>query len=256
MEKTKKSNKAANIVYAALPAIILIVLIIAIWEGVCVANNIPTWQLPKPSDIGSALVAGAKDTAPYLLSTYVDILVGFVLAVVIGIAFALLISNVPVLADALTPLVMILCCVPMVTLVPLLLVSMGTGPGPKILTIIIQCFPIVNMNACVGFANADPSRVELMQSMKATKFELYRYCIFPDALPTIFTGIKLSSVLAMISGVAAELCGGEGGLGNHISYLLGVNRTPEALANLLYVMILGLVLYGVITLLEKKLVKR
>lgn len=132
---------------------------------------------------------------------------------------------------------------------------MGIGPVPKILTIVIQCFPIVNMNACVGFANVDPTRIELMQSVKATKVQMYRYCIFRDAMPNIFTGIRLASVLAMISGVAAELCGGTGGLGNRISNLLALSKTSEAFGCLIYIIILGLLIYGLVSKLEKKLTK-
>ena len=111
------------------------------------------------------------------------------------------------------------------------------------------------MNACVGFANVDRTRIELMQSMKASKVQMYKYCMFRDAMPDIFTGIKLSSVLAMIAGVSAEICGGSGGLGNNISSLIGVNRTPEAFSCLIYVIVLGMVLYGVIGALEKKMTK-
>ena len=100
--------------------------------------------------------------------------------------------------------------------------------------------PIVNMNACVGFANVDPTRIELMKSMKASKFQLYRYCMFRDAMPDILNGIKLASVLAMIAGVAAELCGGDGGLGNQIKKLLGLSKTAEAFACLIYVIVFGM----------------
>lgn len=253
--KLKKESKAVNICMSIIPPVAFLFLVISGWEAYCRGNAIPVWKLPKPTDIFLAFFTGFKENLPYLASTYFNIIVGFVLAIVIGIAIALILSNSKILAMALTPIIMVLCCVPMVTLVPLLLVTMGTGAAPKILTVVIQCFPIINMNACVGFANVDQTRIELMQSMKASKFQMYRYCMFRDAMPDIFTGIKLSSVLAMIAGVSAEICGGSGGLGNNISSLIGLNRTPEAFGCLIYVIILGMVLYGVIGLLEKKMTK-
>ena len=255
MEKLKKNTTCINAVTSILPPLLLIIFILLFWQMNCEINNTPTWQLPKPSDIIQAFFAEFTTSLPYLASTYFNIIVGFILSVVIGILLALLLTNSRILSMALTPIIVILCCVPMVTLVPLFLVSMGIGPGPKILTIIIQCFPIVNMNACVGFANVDPSRIELMESMKATKVQMYRYCIFRDAMPSIFTGIKLASVLAMIAGVSAELCGGTGGLGNQISTLISYSKTPEAFGNLIFVIVLGMVLYYLVSFLEKKLTR-
>lgn len=254
-DKLKRRSKVRTACGTIIPPIVLLLLLIGVWEMYCRVNAVPVWKLPKPSDIGLAFASGIRETLPYLTSTYFNILAGFVLAVIIGLAVALILSNSRILSAALTPIIVVLCCVPMVTLVPLLLVTMGTGPAPKILTVVIQCFPIINMNACVGFANVDPTKIELMQSMKASKVQLYRYCMFRDAMPDIFTGIKLSSVLAMIAGVSAELCGGSGGLGNNISSLIGVNRTPEAFSCLIYVMILGMLLYGFVSWLEKKMTR-
>lgn len=255
MSGLKRDSKVMNMVLTILPPLILIGVLITFWQANCVVKDIPTWKLPMPSDIMGAFFLNFSETLPYLAGTYVNIIVGFLLAVVVGIGIALVLSNSRLLSMALTPIIVVFCCIPMVTLVPLLLVTMGTGPAPKILTIVIQCFPIVNMNACVGFANVDHSRIELMQSMKATKVEMYRYCMFRDAMPNIFNGVKLASVLAMIAGVSAELCGGSGGLGNHMSNLISLARTPEAFADLIFVIILGLLLYSLVSLLEKKMTK-
>ena len=236
-----------------LPALVLLAALLGLWQQQCIARNIPTWMLAKPTEIFAALTSGFSETVPYLASTYSNILIGFVFSVLLGLILAILLTCCPLLAKAITPIMVVLCCVPMVTLVPLLLVMVGTGSAPKIIVIVLQSFAIVNMNACVGFANIDHTRLELMQSMKATRAQQFRYCILRDAMPSIFTGIKLASVLAMISGVSAEMSGGSGGLGNYISYLVGYSRMPEAFACILYVALLGLVLYGVVTLLEKRL---
>lgn len=255
MRMGKKESRIMNMVLTILPPLLLIGVLLVFWQTNCVVKDVPTWKLPKPTDIAGAFFSNFSETLPYLAGTYFNIIVGFVLAVVVGIGIALLLSNSRLLSMALTPVIVVFCCIPMVTLVPLLLVTMGTGAAPKILTVVIQCFPIVNMNTCVGFANVDPSRIELMQSMKATKVQMYRYCMFRDAMPSIFNGIKLASVLAMIAGVSAELCGGSGGLGNHMSNLISLARTPEAFADLIFVIILGLLLYALVSLLERKMTK-
>ena len=253
--KSAKLAKTIDFIALIAPAIVLLAALIGYWQYYCVANDIPTWMIAKPSDIFSALITNFGETLPYLLSTCGNILIGFALAVIIGLALAILLANSKLMAMAITPLMVIICCVPMVTLVPLLLVIIGTGNAPKIITIVIQCFALVTMNASVGFANVDPSRLELMQSMKATRYETFRYCMLPDAMPSIFTGVKLASVLAMISGVSAEMSGGSGGLGNQISYLVSYSRMPEAFSSIVYIALFGLILYMTIALLEKKLTK-
>lgn len=253
-DRTKTVAILNKILYVVAP-VILIFILLGLWQLHCVIKHIPEWKLPKPSSVFAAFFQNMSENLPFLGGTCFNIIVGYFLAVVIGIVLALILTNSRILSMALTPIIIVFCCVPMVTLVPLLLVTMGTGPLPKILTIVIQCFPIVNMNACVGFANVDPTRIELMKSMKASKFQLYKYCMFRDAMPNILNGIKLSSVLAMIAGVAAELCGGNGGLGNQIKTLLGLSKTAEAFACLIYVIIFGMLLYGLISLIEKHFTK-
>lgn len=251
----RRAGVVGGLLSGALPAIVLIFILLTLWEQQCTARAIPTWMLAKPSDIFSALTSGFSETVPYLVSTCSNILIGFLLSVVIGLAFAILLTCSPLLSQAITPLMIALCCVPMVTLVPLLLVMINTGSAPKIIVIVLQSFAIVNMNACVGFAGVDRTRLELMQSLKATRAQVFIHCMLRDAMPSIFTGIKLASVLSMISGVSAEMTGGSGGLGNYISNLVGYSRMPEAFACILYIALLGLLLYGAISLLERYLTR-
>lgn len=251
----RRGGPVGNFITFVCPAIVLLATLLGLWQQQCTARGIPSWMLAKPTDIGKALISGFSETAPYLVSTYSCILIGFALAVFIGLALSILLTCCPLLAKAVTPIMVVLCCVPMVTLVPLLLVMAGTGNGSKIAVIVLQAFAIVNMNACVGFAGVDHTRLELMQSMKATRAQQFRYCILRDAMPHIFTGVKLASVLSMISGISAEMSGGSGGLGNYISSLVGHTRVPEAFACIIYVALFGLALYGVVTLLEKRLTR-
>lgn len=253
-DMTKTINFLNRFLYAAAPAL-MIIFVLLFWQANCAIRNIPEWKLPKPSSIISAFFQDFSTNLPYFGKTCLCIIIGYILAVVIGLTLSLILTNSRLLSMALSPLIVVLCCVPMVTLVPLLLVTMGTGPGPKILTVVIQCFPIVNMNACVGFANVDPTRIELMKSMKASKFQTYYYCMFRDAMPNILNGIKLASILAMIAGISSEMCGGSGGLGNQIKTLYGFSKTSQAFGCLLFVIILGLLLYGIISLIEKKVTK-
>jgi len=137
----------------------------------------------------------------------------------------------------------------------MLMLVFGLGSQVKIITIVIQAFPLVNMNAATAFLNVDPTKLELMKSLKASRVQQFRYCILKDALPGVFTGIKLAAIMSMLGGVTAEMTGGSSGIGARISYFMGFSKTPEALSCILYIVFLGVLLYGGVCLLEKLLVK-
>jgi NitT/TauT family transport system permease protein len=258
-EETKvrfnKTITITNLLGTVIPPISLIAALILVWQYTCTKNNIPIWLLAKPTDISKALSKSFSLILPNLWVTYTNILIGFVISVIIGLVLAILIASFKTLGSALTPLIVAMCCIPMVTLVPMLMLIFGLGNNVKIITIVIQAFPLVNMNAVVAFMNTDPTRLELMQSLKANKFQQFRFCILPDSLSGIFTGIKLASIMSMIAGVSAEMTGGNTGLGNRISYFIQFSKTAEAMSCVIYIAILGILLYGGISLLENKMIK-
>lgn len=253
--RVNKTLKITNIIGTVAPPVILIALLIMFWQYTCIKDNIPVWMLAKPSDIVKAFSKSFLAILPNIFVTYTNILIGFVIAVIIGLALAILISSLKILGSALTPLIVAMCCIPMVTLVPMLMLIFGLGNNVKIITIVIQAFPLVNMNAVVAFANTDPTHLELMQSVKANRFQQFRYCILPDSISGIFTGVKLASIMSMIAGVSAEMTGGNTGLGNRISYFIQFSKTAEAMSCVIYIAILGILLYGGISLLERKMLR-
>ena len=237
------------------PPLILVIFLLGLWQWLCVKNNIQVWMLAKPTDIAAKFLENTRVILPHIGMTYSNIIIGFVLAVVIGILLAVITCAFPVIGNAVNPVIVVLCCIPMITLVPTLMLVLGLGRSVKLITIVIQAFPIVTMNAATGFLNADHSHIELMQSLKATKIQQFKYCLFYDALPDIFTGVKLASIMAMMGGISAEMTGGNDGLGSRISYYIGFSKTPEALSCIIYIAFLGAVLYGLISFIEKKIIK-
>jgi NitT/TauT family transport system permease protein len=256
MEMRKTKNNFVNFINAVYPPVLLILFLFILWQTVCEVKNIQVWMLAKPSDIFSKFVENTKDILPHIGITYTNILIGLALAIIIGLLIAVITCSFPVLGSALTPITVSLCCIPMVTLVPTLMLIFGVGRSVKLITIVIQAFPIVTMNAATGFLNADPAHIELMQSLKADKFQQFKYCLIMDALPDIFTGMKLSSIMAMMGGITAEMTGGNQGLGSRISFYIGFSKTPEALSCIIYIAFLGAVLYSIISLIEKKAVRQ
>ncbi|MDR3365208.1 MAG: ABC transporter permease subunit [Clostridiales Family XIII bacterium] len=247
-----KNAPLVKILGSGIPPIVLIVALLAFWQISCVVRDIPTWMLARPTAVGGALASGFGALLPDILSTYANIIIGFALAVAIGLAVAILISSFSLLSSALTPLIIALCCIPMVTLVPMMMLVLGTGPNVKIIAIIIQAFPLVNLNSVVAFLNVSPERLELMQSLKANRVQSFLYCVFPDGIHGVFTGIRLASIMAMVTGVSSEIIGGNAGLGSRIIYFINFSKTADAFSCIIYIAVLGIIIYGVISIIESR----
>ncbi|MDR0875471.1 MAG: ABC transporter permease [Clostridiales Family XIII bacterium] len=248
-----KNKPIMRLLSTGLPPVVLIIILLAVWQIACIAGNIPKWMLARPTDVGVALTADFKELLPDILSTYINIIVGFLLAVAIGLVIAVLISSFSLLSAALTPLIIALCCIPMVTLVPMMMLVLGTGPDVKIIAIIIQAFPLVNLNSVVAFINVNPERLELMKSLKANKVQTFTQCIFPDGIHGVFTGIRLASIMAMVTGVASEIVGGKAGLGSRIIYFINFSKTADAFSCIVYIAVLGILIYGIISIVERQI---
>lgn len=212
--------------------------------------------MPLPSEIIKAMFSSFAELAPNILYTYTNIIIGFLLAIFIGLILGILISSNKMAGIILTPYINLLCMIPLITIVPLLMLWMGFGRNVKLIAIVIQAFPIMNLNCCVAFSNVDPVRLELMDSLKATKIQKIFCCILPSSVAGVFTGIKLASILSVIACIGAEMTGGSDGLGACINNYVAYMKMPQAFACIFYIMIIGLILYGIIGAIESKLLAK
>ncbi|MDR0886006.1 MAG: ABC transporter permease [Clostridiales Family XIII bacterium] len=237
-----------------LPAAAVIILFI-LWEISISIFAIPAWKLSRPTEIAMALFRDYKEILPAVFYTYTNVIIGFVLAMTVGLSLGSFINGNKLAGVTLTPYVNLLCTIPLITIVPLLMLWFGIGRPIIILTIVIQSFPIMNFNCCVAFANVDPLRLELMDSFKVGKLKRLYYCILPDAIPGVFTGIKLSAILSILSSITAEMTGGNQGLGAQINVFVAFLKMPQAMACIFYIALLGLVLYYSISHIEARIMK-
>jgi ABC-type nitrate/sulfonate/bicarbonate transport system permease component len=195
------------------------------WEvGVTIAGLNPIY-LPKPSQIVLSLIEMFRTggLTRDLLATLGRIFGGFAIAVVVGVSLGIWMATserVNAIADnfiaALYPL-------PKVTLIPLLIIWLGTG-GPFMLTIsaLGAIFPIV-INTVLGIRQCDPGLVLVARDLGATRRQTIRMVLLPSAIPSIFAGMRLGLGVSIILVVAAEMVVGKVGLGGRL-YLAGRAR--------------------------------
>lgn len=247
-------KKAGRMLLNVLVPLCVFVLLFGFWEWMVVKNDIPAWLLPAPSKILTCMVTKFTEFAPHIWVSFITVLSGFVFAVPVGLLLATLITSNKNVAAALSPYVIVLVTTPLIVLLPLLMLFMGYGIKVRIIGVVLQAFAIVNMNTCTGILNVPVIRHELMQSMGATKLQTLRHVVYPTAALDIFTGIRLSAIFSTTACISAEFTGGNEGLGALIIRYSQYLKVTESFACIFYVMIIGLFMYGMVTVLQKKII--
>lgn len=234
---------------------IAIVAFLGIWELLVRVLEVETWILPPPTAIFTSMIRDFPEYWPHIWTTGLTILLGFLIAIPVGLIVASLVTSSKLLSAALSPYITMLVITPLMTLIPLLQLWMGYGMKVRVIAVIIQSFAVVNMNACTGFLNVPNIRHELMQSMGANRLQTYFRMLLPSAATDIFTGIRLAAIFSTTACISSEYVGGNMGLGSRIIYYKNFLKSEQAFACIFYVMILGILLHCLVKFAQKKIVK-
>lgn len=234
--------------------ILTLIVFAALWEGACRLFHVPSYLVPSPSDIAAKLY---EKRALYIDHTWVTLyetIAGFLLADLVGIVSAALIVMIPSLRDVIMPLLLIAQIVPKVAIAPILLIWFGYGLIPKVLiAFLVAFFPIV-VNTASGLTSVEPELLDLGRSLEANRWQTFWKFRIPSALPELFSGMKIAITLAVIGAVIGEFIGGNQGLGYLIIIANQELDTSLAFAALFILSLGGILLYGIVELLERLLI--
>jgi NitT/TauT family transport system permease protein len=236
------------------PAVGLALAVLVVWELAVRLFKIPTFVVPAPSAIATALVESRAALAAASKATAVEVLFGFVLAAVVGIAVALLIVRFERFGKALYPLVVLFQNVPKVALAPIFILWFGYDLAPKVVLIVVIAFFPVAIDMLAGLQSVEPSFVALMQSVGAGRTEILRRVRIPHSLPHLMAGLKVAITFSVIGAIVGEFAGASAGLGYVIQFASTQLDTPLVFAALVVVSVLGLLFYYLVELAERLLV--
>ncbi len=225
--------------------------IIAIWQLVVVVFNVQPYLVPAPSAVWSALVDNPSTYVHQGTITVVEVLLGFVLSVAIGVPLAVLLAFSKIFNRMLYPLLVVSQTVPKVAIAPLFLIWFGLGLTPKVAIVVLIAFFPIAVNGVVGFQSAPDDLVHLAQSMGMKKLALFRKVLLPGALPQLFAGMRVAVTLAVIGAVVAEFVGSDGGLGYLILQANTTVDTVSQFASIVLLSLIGIVAFYVIAILER-----
>jgi NitT/TauT family transport system permease protein len=237
-----------------LPALVVLVGVVALWQGLIVWTHAQQFLLPKPTSIASAFWTDKHELWSAGWYTFQEAVGGFVLGSGLAIMLALVLARWRPLGAALLPYAVAANAIPIIAFAPITNQWFGGGltKSSKIAIAAILCFFPVLVNTLRGLTSVRPQDLELMRSYGAGNVEVFRRVRIPTSLPYMFTGLKVATVLAMIGAVVGEYFGGSlNAIGVLILSRSRVFQFNEAWAGVLVVCLFGLALYIAVASLER-----
>ncbi len=198
----------------ALPAVILVLALIGIWE-LYVDLKGPTFSLilPAPHQVGKSLYEDRSLLWSSFLVTAQEVLLGILVATVIGAVLSVAIHFSPTLRRATYPLIVGSQAVPVAVFAPVLAFWLGFGILPKLVVVAVVSFFSIVVTTTAGLDAVDPELIKLMRTFDAPRLRTFRHVELPSALPSVFAGAKIAVAVSVIGAVFAEYTGSNSGLG-------------------------------------------
>jgi len=226
------------------------------WYLFVTLGHVPAYVMPSPvatlATLGGANYAWVANT----LVTASEIFGGYLLAVLVGVSVAIAFSWSSAAEAAAMPLVVSLNMIPKVALGPLFIVWFSYGIIPNaIIAFSISFFPIL-LNTLRGFREVEPDLLDLVRSLRSSKWQTFSKIQLPSALPYIFSGMKVGAVLAVAGAVVGEFLGSSRGLGYLMLQVQVTLDTAAMFMAVILITLIGVALYGMVLGLERLVVVR
>jgi len=228
--------------------------LVALWEGAVRLFHVPLYIIPPPSLILVEFAHHFQRIWYYTLVTGMETVVGFAVALLLGIPLSLFVAFSPLLRRTFYPLAVTLEMVPKIVFAPIFVTWFGFGFLPKILVVYLVCFFPILLNGILAFTSLSVELTRFCQSTGAGPLRTFFKVRLPAALPQVFVGIKGAAVNATVGATIAEWIGGDAGLGYYVQIASGDLRMDLAFAIIIMLAALGLLLFWIVVLAERWLV--
>ncbi|HYP71858.1 MAG TPA: ABC transporter permease [Variovorax sp.] len=238
----------------ALRPFLLIVVLLVLWDLAIRLFGIPAYLIPPPLQVVKQLVAEWPRLIAESWKTTLATLGGFGLCIVIGIPIAMCIAYSRLVESYLYPLLVFSQSIPKVAIAPLFVVWFGFGIFPKVVSaFLLGFFPVV-VSTVMGFKSVEPDMLDLARSMGASRLQTFFKISLPQALPAIFSGLKVAITLAVVGAVVGEFVGSNSGIGYVLQVANGNFDLPLMFAALVVLSTIGVVLFVAIDVVERLMI--
>jgi NitT/TauT family transport system permease protein len=235
------------------PLLVVIVMII-VWEFTCIVLQVPEFVLPRPSRVAVVLVESIQPIWFHASHTLFTTVLGFVLAVVVGMLLGILVGSSRLAYLGLYPVLIGFNSVPKVAVVPVLVVWFGIGTVPAVITAFLLSFFPIAVNVATGLATVEPELRDVLRSLGATELDIVRKVGIPRSLPYFFASLKIAITLSFVGSVIAETLASNVGIGTLMTQASANFRIPLVFAALLVVAAMGIAMYAAFAAIERRMI--
>lgn len=243
-------KRLANIGDEIIP-ISFFAILVFIWEIVAKLEVVPTYILPAPTKIIRTLFINLPVLKEHIIVTLMEALVGFIIAIIFAIVISMIMDSIPIVKKAVYPLIITSQTIPIITIAPLFAIWFGFGYFPKVVIVVLVCFFPITISLLEGLASVEEDLLNLIKSMGASKLQLYKMVKLPAAMPSFFSGLKISATYSIMGATIGEWVGGKNGLGVYMLRVKHSFATDKVFATIIVITLLSLAILKTIGLIEK-----
>lgn len=244
--KKKRRNTSINL-YSVLSVAVLLL----IWQLISFLQIIPTFMLPSPLQVMRAFVTDFPLLMHHSKVTLLEALFGLLVGVLLGVVVAIFMDHFDRIKKAVYPLMILSQTVPTVAIAPLLTIWFGFGIMPKVVLIVITVFFPVSVSMLNGFTSVDPDELRLLQSMGASRIQIFRHIKIPASLGDFFSALKIAVTYAVVGAVVSEWLGGFEGLGVYMTRVRKSYDFDKMFAVIFLISLISLLLMAGVMIMEK-----
>ena len=244
----RKQKSITNNLYS----VVLIVALLLLWPILSMSGLIPEFMLPSPKRVLDAFFHEFPVLISHSYVTLKEAFFGLGIGIALSVVLALLMERFSPVRKSVYPLLVISQTIPVVAIAPLLVLWLGYGVAPKITLVVMTCFFPITVALLGGFGSADPDAILLLRAMGANEWQVWWHVKLPAAIPSFFSGLKISVSYSVVSAVIAEWLGGSNGLGVYMTRVRKAYAFDKMFAVIFWVILISLLLIWLINGLEKK----
>lgn len=246
MSILKNPSVQSTTIFAASFAVLIL-----LWQLASQAGWLPVYVVPPPGAVWSKILETLPMMTMHAGITVLEIVLGFILATIGAILFAVAVVFFKFLDRLAYPWLLVMQVIPKVALGPLLVLWLGFGYFPKVLLAFLLAFFPIMIATIIGLRSLDGNSINLMRSMGAGRWKIFWYMQLPTALPQLFGSLKVAITLAVVGALVGEFVGANEGLGYVLVVANGNMDTALLFTSLLWISVIAMALYGLLSYVER-----
>ena len=249
--RPRAARSPGRLAARVLPPLAFGVFVLGAWQLYVALSGVGAEVLPSPVEVGRALVRDRSVLVSAAGTTLAEILLGYAIAIVVGVGLATLVSSSKLVARAIYPWLVATQLVPIPAFAVIVVVWTGFDIGSKVIVIALVTFFPIAVNTIDGLRATEPELVGLLRTLGASRREIFRVARFPVALPYLFSGLRVSAAFAVIGAVFAEWVGSSSGLGYLVLTYGNQTETADVFAVVVVLALIGIGLFAAVGVAER-----